>query len=225
MLLYLSRRNIGKYTKTTWFIKTHAKFELICNKNLNNAISILERNLDYDRNFKLLKLLLTYKIYKEDFDFLAKYIDTLPTIEKFNIMCDWYVFADKKEDLYNLITNHYSKKDSKTISDFMSYSYYLLVCKKYDECIDLLRDNNGKASILTINYELARKMAERKVRKDKLMPIYQGEETLEKAAAAVLLDMEDEAVSILNKLIDEDYSRIYTIRKFPVFQSIKRKLT
>ncbi|MBR3662655.1 MAG: SIR2 family protein [Alphaproteobacteria bacterium] len=213
------------YRKTTWFIKTHAKFELICNKNLNNAISILERNLDYDRNFKLLKLLLTYKIYKEDFDFLAKYIDTLPTIERFDIMCDWYVFADKKEDLYNLITNYYSKKDSKTISDFMSYSYYLLVCKKYDECIDLLRENNGKASILTINYELARKLSNRKVRKEKLLPIYNNGEAMEKAAAAVLLDKEGDAISVLNKLIEDDYSQRYKIRKFPVFQSIKNRIS
>ena len=91
--------------------------------------------------------------------------------------------------------------------------------------MDLLRENNGKENVLTINYELARKLSNRKVRKEKLLPIYNNGEAMEKAAAAVLLDKEGDAISVLNKLIEDDYSQRYKIRKFPVFQSIKNRIS
>ena len=63
------------------------------------------------------------------------------------------------------------------------------------------------------------------MRQDKIHSIYEKDEKQVKAAACVLLNKYTEAISILEKLITEDFEVFYYIQTYPVFKPIIKDLS
>lgn len=211
------------FKKTRWYIKMIARFELSIKNNLETAINILCDNLYLDSDNELLLQLLRYKIYNGDYEYVEQNLDKLHGDDLYEIKTTLYEHKNEVEALYNISKENYYNS-SQEFYDKMKFSYHLLICQKFQECYDLLNDYSIQSPILEINYELARIGNDKNPRLEKLSPIYEKYEGEEKAAACVLLNKKEEAISILKNLISKDYETYYRIKTFPVFKSIKDKL-
>ncbi len=213
------------FKKNPWFIKITSQYELSIHNNLNQAINILQNNLYLDNDNELLLQLLKYKIYNEDYDYVEQNLNKLSDEEDiYDIKTTLYEYKKDLEKLYTVSNEHYLNS-SQEFYDKMKYSYHLLICKKYQECYDLLNVTQIQNPVLEINYELARKGIGKSIRNDKINALYTQCSDEEKAAACVLLNKNEEAISILNNIIQKDKETYYRIKVFPVFETIVSKLT
>ena len=75
--------------------------------------------------------------------------------------------------------------------------------------------------ILRINYNLAKKKLNKSITRGNLEYIFNlKDDTIEKAAAYILIDKNDEAMKILSNEINKDYHYYYYLQIMPVFESI-----
>ncbi|MBR1916026.1 MAG: SIR2 family protein [Alphaproteobacteria bacterium] len=212
------------FQKTIWYVKIIANYALSNEKNINKAIQIIHDNIDIDVDNELLFLLLKFKLYAKDFQFVEDNLNKLKGDDLNLMKIDLYIHKDDKEKLYEIAKSTY-EKSNKNLHDLVIYSYHLLICEKYRECYDLLNSDTHNDSILEINYELARQGINKSVRQDKIHSIYEKDEKQVKAAACVLLNKYTEAISILEKLITEDFEVFYYIQTYPVFKPIIKDLS
>ena len=214
-------QTIPDYLKSSaWFIIETAKFVLETEKSLDEAIKILEEGLKINTSNSILELLCEYQLYSGNFQFVEKNLNKFSSEKRFDFETDLLIHTKKFDELY-LVSKKKFEESFHSISDYMKYSYHLLICGKYAECLALLEQENSKSDILTINYELARQKSNRALRKEKIELIYKRQNSTLKAAAAMLLNNPEEAKKILKEEIDDDYLTKYVIQNFPIFQDLE----
>lgn len=214
-------QTIPDYLKSSaWFIIETAKFVLETEKSLDEAIKILEEGLKINTSNSILELLCEYQLYSGNFQFVEKNLNKFSSEKRFDFETDLLIHTKKFDELY-LVSKKKFEESFHSISDYMKYSYHLLICRKYAECLALLEQENSKSDILTINYELARQKSNRALRKEKIELIYKRQNSTLKAAAAMLLNNPEEAKKILKEEIDDDYLTKYVIQNFPIFQDLE----
>ena len=211
-------------------------------RNLNLAIKNIEsidpRLLKIARNDRLkyfslyISLLFFNNEYQKAFDIINRQPDAseLMRLDVYNEI----LFHIDKNKFFDKIMDEFEKSD-KTTSDYITYTYNLLKLEEYDEIYEiyqkLINDKsnilvNKNDNILKINYNLAKKRRKNpsKITKVNLEPIFDNtKDTMEKAAAYILIDEQEEAQKIIKAKIDENYYYYFRYQQMPVFESINFK--
>ncbi len=105
----------------------------------------------------------------------------------------------------------------------LSYSYLKL--ERYQDAFDLLHKylNAGRKHIIpiTVNYELARKGLNKKVRLDKVDKLRDSKKiNSDQAALACLLNEHNEALDILEHCVNHDYEEVFKFKDWLVFDEL-----
>lgn len=201
------------------FIQEKARFYLDVKNSLDGAINTLSEGRAFDQDNELLELLCFCSMHNNNTEFVLKNLHKLSPKSQFVFKTDIMIQENKYEELYDMSRRQF-ESSTRSISDYMKYSYHLLVCKKYTECMSLLEQINSKSDVLTINYELARKKCGKALRTEKIRPIYNRNVRIVKAAAAVLLDKLNEARDIMREEKNKDYLEYLESQTYPIFNDV-----
>ena len=122
------------------------------------------------------------------------------------------------------MNNHYLKL-LVFFQQFLAFDRCLIYEKIYNLCQELFNNQPNNVDInndiLRINYNLAKKKLNKSITKSNLEYIFnQKEDSIEKAAAYVLIDKIDEATKLIMKEIEKDYHYYYYLQIMPVFSNI-----
>lgn len=238
-LASLFSHNDNKYKDSILYNLNKTKCIMNNFRDLNLAIknieSIDQRLLRIARTDRLkyfslyLNLLFFNKEYQKAFDLVNKQPDAsdLMKLDVYNEI----LFQVDKDKFFDKIIDEFEKSD-KTTSDYMTYTYNLLKLEEYDEVYELyqklINDKsntlvNKNDNVLRINYNLAKKRRKNpsKITKVNLESIFDNtKDTIEKAAAYILIDEPNEAQKIIKAKIDKNYYYYYHYQQMPVFESI-----
>ena len=228
-----------KYDDSIIYIVQKARCAINNFYNVDMAMKIME-NID-SRILKVLgreriryySLYLRLLLIKKEYNKAIKIINKQPdakTLMQLDTYMDNLYYHDKDKFLEKTISDF--EKSNKTTDDYISYTYNLLKLEEYDEIYETYQKQINNVSntnvdktnpIIIINYSLAKKQKKipSKIRENNLEDILkQKEETLEKAAAQILLGDISSATKILKKKIDEEYMMYYRLQIMPVFKPI-----
>lgn len=213
---------------------------MLCNfRKLDKSISILE-NIDnsiietknkwrkrYYANY------LEYLLYKKEYDRICEIVDNEPDSKILaNIGAYKEALFIKDRSKYFDIINKDFEESEKLTHDYVTYTYGLLKLEKYNDiyliCQDLFNNQTNSIDInndvLRINYNLAKKKLKKSITKANLEYIFnQRNDSIEKAAAYVLIDKVEDAKRIIIKEIEKDYNNFYYLQIMPVFENIDFK--
>ena len=207
-------------------------------KNLDGAITILE-NIDkslirmqsklrsryYNQYFE-------YLLYNSEYNKICKIVDNEPDskiLSRFNAYKEALYYIDQNR-YFEIIYKDFENSEKST-DDYIAYTYSLLKLEMYQEIYDICKElfaNQQKNinvdvnnDILRINYNLAKKHLNKTITKSNLEYIFsQKSDSVEKAAAYILIDKQEEAKKILSTEINDDYQYYYSLQVMPAFQSI-----
>ncbi len=207
--------------------------------NNDMAIEIMENIDDRVLNVSGKERLRYYSLYLR---LLANKKEHEKAIKIINVQSDSHVLMKLDAYMDNLFyydkdkflekTMYDFENSDKNTEDYINYTYNLLKLEEYDEIYNIYqqlindlsnRNVNKTNSVLKINYSLAKKLRKNasKIRENNLDDILnQSRDSLEKAAAYILLDDFQNANKIIRKEIDNDYMMYYRLQLMPVFKQI-----
>lgn len=227
------------YSDSAAYIVQKARCAITNYYNPDLAIEIIE-NID-DRvlkvsgrqRIKYYALYLRLLFIKKEYAKAIKIINEQPdanTLMKLSTYTDNLFYYDKNKFLEKIMADF--ENSCKRTDDYIDYTYNLLRLEEYDEIYNIYQElinsppncNIDKTSpTILINYNLAKKLRKNpsKIRENNLENILnRQEDSLEKAAAYVLLDDTANAMKILKKKVEEDYMMYYRLQEMPVFAPI-----
>lgn len=211
----------------------------LCNfKNLNEAIKILEnvdKNLFETKNKwrkRYYANYLEYLLYNKEYNKICEIVDNEPDSKILSNISAYKeaLFEIDKNKYFDIIYKDFEESE-KITTDYTTLTYNFLKLEMYqdiyDTCQALFNDRIRYANvdinndILRINYNLAKKKLNKSITKGNLEYIFNlKDDTIEKAAAYILIDKNDEAMKILSNEINKDYHYYYYLQIMPVFESV-----
>lgn len=236
-LLVLFKKYDNEYKEDVLYTVSKSLCLLSIFRNLDDATALLEQIDDKylwiskRRRFSYFSLYLKYLLYKEEYRKIFDIVNSEPDSNSLKSLSAYIeaLFYVDKELYYDMVIEKFGAL--KTTNDYMSYTYHLLKLEEYDEiykiCNELFNDvekaqiidiNN---SVLRVNYSLAKQKQNRTVNKTNLENILENkEDSIEKAAAYILIGDNSKAESIIKKEIEEDYGTFYEFKRMPIFKDI-----
>ena len=175
---------------------------------------------------------LDYLLYNKEYDKICKIVDNEPD-SKILANINAYkeaLFVTDNSKYFDTIYKDFEESEKLT-SDYITLTYSFLKLEMYEEIYNIcqnLFDNQTQNNnvdinndILRINYNLAKKKLNKSITKSNLEYIFNHkDDTVEKAAAYVLIDKSDEAIKIIKNKINKDYYYFYYLQLMPVFENI-----
>ncbi len=209
------------------YLENRATLMLTKLDDLEGAIQSLKQSIDLDYNQGTLRHLFGYylyaEMYKEAEDILHNQLGRDNKMEEI-----LYLEAKKQYDealgsLRNMVREQPWMISKNTIS---RESFLLLAMGKYEDAQKYLRDyleiSNFTEQVFVINYELAGKLLNKKVHKERLAKVYDHSEgDLIKAAICVLNDENNKALDFIEKAIEDNYETKYDIKDWVIFKPLK----
>jgi hypothetical protein len=216
-----------QYETDADYLENKATLMLTKLDDLEGSIQSLKQSVDLDYNQGTLRHLFKYylyaEMYKEAEDILRNQLGRDNRMEEV-----LYLEAKKQYDealgaLRNIVREQPWMMSKNTIS---RESFFLLAMEKYEEAQRYLRKyleiNNFTEQVLVINYELAGKLLNKKVHKERLSKMYDhSENNLVKAAICVLNDENNKALDLIEKAIEGDYENKYDIKDWVIFKPLQ----
>ncbi|DAA84063.1 TPA: hypothetical protein CPT90_06705 [Candidatus Gastranaerophilales bacterium HUM_3] len=206
--------------------------------NLNESIKVLEnidKSLIITKNKWRKKYYinyLDYLLYNKEYDKICRIVDNEPDskiLANINAYKEALLIKDNSK-YFDIIYKDFEESEKLT-SDYITLTYSFLKLEMYDEIYNTcqkLFDNQTQNNnvdinndILRINYNLAKKNLNKTITKSNLEHIFNHkDDSVEKAAAYVLIDKMDEATKIITNKINKDYYYFYYLQLMPVFKNI-----